>query len=169
METLLISHSGFTLSEGSAKIKAERPPEGKISNGWRESQGRHRAAKITVRYCLRTMGYSLRRALSLDSIDSCTHNPTSERRQKLPAVLSEVRLARSDYPDLQRPPGTLNQYKRSRSHSEKAGVRVLGRIPDLGEESFHFTFSAASVRPTSGQTVHKYRCGMTESGLPLPA
>ncbi len=26
-----------------------------------------------------------------------THNPTSERRQKLPAILSAVRLARSDY------------------------------------------------------------------------
>jgi hypothetical protein len=61
------------------------------------------------------MRYSLRRALSLDSVVGCTQNPTSDRHQKLPAVLSAVGLARSDYPDLQRRQAPLSRYKHLRS------------------------------------------------------
>jgi len=45
------------------------------------------------------MRYALRRALSLDLLMVALITLTSEHRQKSPAVLSAVRLARSDYPD----------------------------------------------------------------------
>jgi hypothetical protein len=41
-----------------------------------ESRGQHRGKRDYSLFFLRTMRYSLRRALSLDSVDGCTHNPT---------------------------------------------------------------------------------------------
>ena len=41
-----------------------------------ESRGQHRGNHDYSWFFLRTMRYSLRRALSLDSVDGCTHNPT---------------------------------------------------------------------------------------------
>jgi hypothetical protein len=46
-----------------------------MSNGWRESQGRHRGSQDYGSLLLTTMRYSLRRALSLDHVDGGTHNP----------------------------------------------------------------------------------------------
>jgi len=39
---------------------------------------------------LRTMHDSLRRALPLDSVNGCTHNPTRDRHPKLPAVAKDL-------------------------------------------------------------------------------
>jgi hypothetical protein len=40
-----------------------------------ESRGQHKGRYDSSWLFLRTMRYSLRRALSLDSVDGCTHNP----------------------------------------------------------------------------------------------
>jgi hypothetical protein len=47
------------------KIETKRAPD-----------GQNRGAQDYSSFLLRTMRYSLRRALSLDSVDGCTHNPT---------------------------------------------------------------------------------------------
>jgi len=44
-----------------------------------ESRGQHKGRYDSSWRFLRTMRYSLRRALSLDSVDGCTHNPTRRR------------------------------------------------------------------------------------------
>ena len=67
-----------------------------LANRFTNHEGNTRADAIPVSSFFRTMPYSLRRALSLDSVDGCTHNQRASPRQKLPAVLSAVRPAR-DY------------------------------------------------------------------------
>src|ERR1700726_4284244 len=46
------------------------------SNRCPESRGQSRGSRDSSSLHLTTMRYSLRRALSLDSVDGCTHNPT---------------------------------------------------------------------------------------------
>jgi hypothetical protein len=71
--------------------------------------------------------------------------------------------------DLQRSEAPLRRYNIEDLHSEKTGIGLLERIPDLGEESLSLHIARSHRATVFGSNRTQVPMRNDESGLPLPA
>jgi hypothetical protein len=133
-----------------------------------ESRGRHRGRPGCGLLFLRTMHYSLRRALSLDSVDGCTHNPKGGGSNPPPATNpklhspNHLKSIAGTAPACNRYP--LGPISRQRLKTCSVLLHHLGR----GDDRHHQTVRGAlPLRDCLGVAIHRALDGRVPEQLLL--